>query len=104
MLSDAAIDSLARKRLNVLLASLCKLFPGFGGFPVGPQSALIDLGWNLGTGAHPGLAGWPKLRHACNLVPPDWQGAAEESHCATSRRERNDYRRACFLAALKPLS
>ena len=81
-----------------------EIFPGFDAFPNPAQCTLIDMAWNLGLGrpSSPehrasGLYGFPSLIAACNRG--DWETAASESHVATSRDVRNQWRSEQFLAA-----
>lgn len=97
---DAIVD-LGLSRLRALLPGLVRLFPGFYAFPEPAQECLIDLGWNAGLYAPKGLAGWPNLRRSVNSVPPDWIAAAPETHCATSREARNEWRRRQMQAAAR---
>jgi GH24 family phage-related lysozyme (muramidase) len=92
-LTEDAIVDLGLSRLRALLPGLARVFPGFYAFPEPAQECLIDLGWNAGLYAPKGLAGWTHLVRAVNAVPPDWTAAAPETHCATSREARNDWRR-----------
>ena len=105
-LRDQDIDALAFSRMRAMLRDLPAVFPGFDGFPCGVRQALLDLGWNMGLGAAPGLRGWAKLREACNKVPPDWARAAQE--CTTknplnskSREVRNAWRAQMFVDAAR---
>jgi hypothetical protein len=103
-LSPAAIEAEGFRRLRSMLKALPNVFPGFAGFPVPVQQALLDLAWNCGLGRYPGLMGWAKLRTACNSVPPDWLSAAEECRTANpngapTREARNAWRAQCFLTA-----
>jgi len=103
-LQNADIDALAFQRMRNMLADLPAIFPGFEAFPLGVRQALLDLGWNCGLGAYPGLRGWSKLIAASNSVPPDWSTAAIECRTANpnkspSREKRNNWRSQCFLDA-----
>jgi GH24 family phage-related lysozyme (muramidase) len=104
-LSDDDITALAITKLrDEFLPGLIGLCPGFEDFPEPAQSALLDMAWNLGLGvpATPtrratGLHGFPSLLAACNRG--DWPTAAQQSHVATSRDNRNAWRAAQFTAA-----
>jgi len=104
-LAPADIDSEGIRRLRVILRGLPFVFPGFDGFPDGVQQALLDLAWNCGLAAPKGLAGWIRLRAACNSVPPDWKTAATQCRTANpngnvQREHRNDWRSQCFVDAV----
>lgn len=103
-LTDADIDALAFTRLRHAEAALPSVFPEYGSFPLGVRQALLDLAWNVGLGAWPGLRGWDRLRAALASRPPAYDVAATE--CTTAnpdgnpwRAKRNAWRQAQFLAA-----
>ena len=104
-LDDDAITALGIAKLTRdFLPGLREMFPGFNDFPNPAQCTLIDMAWNLGLGrpSSPdhrasGLYGFPSLIAACNRG--DWETAAGESHVATSRDVRNQWRSEQFLAA-----
>ena len=105
-LLDADIDALAFARMRSMLAGLSVLFPDYPGFPLGVRRALLDLAWNCGLGAAPGLRGWTHLLAACNSDPPDWAEAARQ--CTTSnpnnsasREARNAWRAQQIVDAAK---
>jgi hypothetical protein len=106
-LAPEDIDAEGFRRLRAFVAGLTHLFPGYDGFPESVQQALLDLGWNCGTGPQlPGLGGWHGLLACCNSVPPDWAGAVDQCTTANptnipTRAIRNRWRQQCFkLAAL----
>ena len=96
-LADADITALGARRLNEMLPRLATLFDDFDGLPEPCQEVLIDLGWNLGLNAPKGLAGWCNLRRSVNAH--DWQAAALQTHCSTSRPSRNEWRAARMVQA-----
>ena len=104
VLTKDAIEAEGFRRLRQMTEGLRVLFPGYDGFPLSAQRCLLDLAWNCGLGAWPGLKGWTKLLAACNSVPPDFLTASKE--CTTSnpskaptREARNAWRAQCFLTA-----
>jgi hypothetical protein len=104
-LADDDITALGVRKLQTdFLPGLRALCPRFDDFPASAQSCLIDLAWNLGLGAPAsasraatGLHGFPLLLAACNRG--DWLAAAKESHVASSRPARNNWRTTQLLAA-----
>ena len=101
-LATADIDAEGFRRLRTFLDGLPDVFPDFIGFPAGVQQALLDLAWNCGLTAPRGLAGWTRLREACNSIPPDWKTAAAQCRTANpnnslDREHRNDWRSSCFI-------
>jgi hypothetical protein len=105
-LPEDGIDQLGFERSRETIVGLKRWFPGFDGYPLPARQALLDLGWNCGTGPKlPGLGAWTHLQNACNLVPPDFTAASGECVTTSSREERNAWRVACFqLAARASLS
>jgi hypothetical protein len=94
------------RRLRLMLDGLPHVFPNFEHFPDGVQQRLLDLAWNCGLGAYPGLMGWQSLRNACNATPPNWLQAAHECttanpNHATTREARNAWRVQGFMDAAK---
>lgn len=91
-LPTSTMRALAVERLNtVYLPGLRALLLAFDSFPAGPQSALIDMSWNLGLG---GLAKFGNLLHCCR--DQDWEAAAVESHVYSSSAARNAWRATMF--------
>ena len=75
-LSAADIDSLLDADVAAKIAQLTAVVYGYENLPDGPQSALLDMAFNLGVG---GLTkGYPKLMAA--VKSGDWQTAAAECH------------------------
>ena len=109
-LDDDAIATLGIAKLTLdFIPGLREIFPRFDDFPNPAQCTLIDMAWNLGLGRPPspehrasGLYGFPSLIAACNRG--DWEAAAKESHVATSRDVRNQWRSEQFLAARTVIS
>jgi GH24 family phage-related lysozyme (muramidase) len=86
------VTALAMRRLEaVFLPGLQQQFHEFGALPFPAQEVLVDLGWNLG------LTGLSKFHNLAAAVDRrDWARAAEESHVATSRPARNEWRAETF--------
>jgi GH24 family phage-related lysozyme (muramidase) len=87
---------LATDRLREeFLPKLQRLFPGWGGYPMPAQRALVDMAYNLGVGKLEDK--FPRLLEAC------WRGdfatAAKECDRSSSRQERNEATRSLFLEA-----
>lgn len=93
-LTPEEVTALAVRRLEaVFLPGLHGLFAGFPALPFAAQEVLVDLGWNLG------LTGLSKFHSLAAAVDRrDWARAADESHVATSRPARNEWRRDTFLS------
>lgn len=71
-----------------------KLFVGFETYPLGPKRAIVDIGYNGGLGL---LEKFGNLRDCCRHR--DWAAAALECQVNSSRKERNEWRKARFLEA-----
>jgi len=91
-LPDGEVTALAVRRLeDVFLPGLRGLYAGFDRWPWPAQQVLVDMAWNLGLA---GLEKFYQLRQACHTG--DWARAADESHVATSRPARNEWRAETF--------
>jgi len=82
-----ALDRLAKE----FLPGIRELFDGFDEYPDAAQRVIVDMAYNMGLGL---LAKFHHLREAC--AASNWAQAAEECHVASSRPDRNDWRRGLF--------
>jgi GH24 family phage-related lysozyme (muramidase) len=71
---------------------LARSFAGYGGYPINPRRALIDMLFNLGLRT---LSTFERLHHACEAG--DWNTAAVESRRFGISDERNEWTRKLFL-------
>ena len=85
-------ERLALERLtSEFLPGIRDLFDGFDEYPDAAQRVVVDLAYNMGLGL---LGKFHHLREAC--AASNWAQAAEECHVASSRQDRNDWRREMF--------
>lgn len=85
-------ERLALERLSSeFLPGIRDLFDGFDEYPDAAQRVIVDMAYNTGLGL---LGKFRHLREAC--AASNWAQAAEECHVASSREERNAWRRELF--------
>jgi GH24 family phage-related lysozyme (muramidase) len=95
-LPNVDIDVLFRARVDEFVGQLKKVYPAFDSFPPSAQLALLDMGFNLGTG---GLQKkFPKMNAA--IAKLDWAAAGTECNRPDVNQARNDATRALFTAAV----
>ena len=93
VLPEGLPRKLATERLNAeFLTHLRGLFPGFDGYPMPAQHALVDMAYSLGVGKLRDK--FPTLLKACR--DGDFEMAAKECKRSSSRRERNEATQALF--------
>jgi len=96
VLPEGLPRKLATERLNTeFLTHLRRVFPGFDGYPMPAQHALVDMAYNLGVGKLRDK--FPTLLKACR--DGDFEKAADECERSSSRKERNEATQTLFLQA-----
>ncbi len=98
-LSDEAIVQLFEKRIPEFEKQLLRIFPAYATFPEPARLALLDLIFQTGAGNL--TAHFPNFVACVRATPPDWEGAAHESHRRESSDERNGETFALFEEAAR---
>lgn len=99
-LPDVQVNQLFRTRISEFRGQLRKAYPRYDTYPNSAQVAMLDMAFNLGTGAL--KKKWPKLNAAIEEL--DWAAAAENCVRPKANPVRNEVVSALFrrAAGLKP--
>lgn len=94
-LPEVEVNNLFQKRIQEFQLQLFRAYPRYDSYPAPAQLAMLDMAFNLGTGALKNR--WPRLNDAIDQL--DWKTAAEQCLRPTANAIRNAGTKGLFVSA-----
>ena len=100
MITENEMQRLAIESIAETVKNVKKDFPNFENEPLNAQIALVDMGYNLGTGKNGVIKKFPNFTKAMRSPNSDWKwsAAAFESERPQLSLERNEHIRSLLLS------